>query len=373
MIKIILKNLLRNKRRSFLTLIGVIVGVAGIVSLVSISFGVAANVSEILDSFQGIYLMEAGAVDDQYSRVDVDYVNELQKLQGVKYALPQIFTTIPIKSSKVRIPVVVLIGIDPELSKDYEGAVYYQISNGRKLKSTDKNSVVISENLRKQLGQQLGGQIVLNNENYRIVGTFESDLPLFDMMVATTLDVARKAASIDEDQVTMINLVPENPDNQDRLKEIVSIRYKGELQAMDMQESSGIITSFIGNLKIALWAISGIAGIVGGIVVTNTMLMSVMERMKEFGILKAIGWQNSHIIQMIIMESIALSIIGGIIGVGLGMGISAFASYYSNVPTVVTIDLIIQAMLFALVMGIVGGIYPAMKSAKMSPVEATIG
>ena len=269
---------------------------------------------------------------------------------------------------------VIIMGIDPKLAGDYEGAVYYRVANGRKLKENDKNAVVISENLRKQLSQQIGGQIMLNNENYRIVGTFESDLPLFDMMVSSTLDVARKMANIeDDDLVTMINIVPEDPDKQSRLKELINLRYKGELQAMDMQENSEIITDFIGNLKIALWAISGIAGVVGGIVVTNTMLMSVMERMKEFGILKAIGWKNSHIIQMIMLESVVLSIIGGILGVGLGMGISAFATYYSQVPTIVTIDLIIQAMLFALVMGTIGGIYPAMKSAKMSPVEATIG
>jgi putative ABC transport system permease protein len=190
-------------------------------------------------------------------------------------------------------------------------------------------------------------------------------------MVVSTLNIGRELSNIDDNEVTNMEVIPKDSSKVTQLKDLINIRFKGELQALNMQESASVITSFIDNLRIALWAISGIAGVVGGIVVTNTMLMSVMERMKEFGVLKAIGWQNYHVIKMIISESIILSIIGGILGVILGILISMIADYYTKIPSVITIDLIIQALLFALIMGIVGGIYPAIKSAKMSPVEAT--
>jgi putative ABC transport system permease protein len=371
MITFVLKNLLRNKRRSILTLIGVIIGVAGIVSLVSISFGMAKNISEVMESFNGIFIMQAGSVDEQFSRIDTtEYVAELQNLNGIKYVLPEIYTTGNIKIRDFLSPVLFIIGIDPELSADYEGAVYYTVTNGRKLRSTDKDSIIISETLRERANLQIGSSLKISDKNYRVIGTFESDSLIFNLMAVTALDEARTLANIEEDYVTNIQAVPSNPQNQNNLKDTINLRFKGELEAMNMQESSELINGIIGNIRIALWAISAIAGIVGGIVVTNTMLMSVMERIQEFGVLKSIGWQNNHIRNMILMESIILSLIGGAIGILLGIAISEIAQNYIRVPTLVTFELMMQALLFATVMGIIGGLYPANKAMKMSPVEA---
>lgn len=370
MIKLILKNIQRNKRRSILTLIGVIIGVAGIVSLVSISFGMADNISGIMESFQGIFILEAGATDEQFSRIDMDYADELSKVSGVKYVLPEIYASAQTSLKYFGPPFLFIIGISPEDSKDYEGSIYYTAANGRKLRSTDKNAIIISEELRKQTNLYIGSSFKIGDENYRVIGTFESDLPLFSLMGITTLESARKISGIKEGFVTNIQAIPQNPEDQNNVKDKINLRFKGELDAVNMQESSQLINDIIGNIRVALWAISGIAGLVGGIVVTNTMLMSVMERIKEFGVLKSIGWQNNHIRNMILSESIILSIIGGIIGIILGIIISEIAQIYIRVPTLVTYELMMQALLFAITMGIIGGLYPASKAMKMSPVEA---
>jgi putative ABC transport system permease protein len=372
MIKLVLKNLLRNKRRSFLTLIGVIIGVAGIVSLVSISFGMAQNISELMEAFQGIFIIQAGVVDEQFSVLSLDYAEKLQEVSGVKHVLPEIWTMIVKDSSTTSVgpPIFMIIGIDPELSKDYDASLYYKPLNGRKLKSTDKNSILISEELRKTNNLFIGNQLKISGENYRIIGTFEANSPMLQMAIIMSLDDARRFTELKDGYTMLFQAIPEKPEEQALIKDRINLRFKGELEAMNMQDYSDLMNDILSGVRTALWAISAIAGIVGGIVVMNTMLMSVMERTKEFGALKAIGWQNKHIRNMVLSESIILSIIGGIIGILLGIAISQIAQTYIRIPTIVTLELMIQALLFAIILGIIGGLYPSRKAMNMSPVEA---
>ncbi len=372
MIRLVLKNLLRNKRRSILTLIGVIIGVAGIVSLVSISFGMAKNISELMEAFQGIFIIQAGVIDEQYSVLSMDYAKELQEVSGVKYVLPEIWTMIVKDSSTTSVgpPIFMIIGIDPELSKDYDASLYYKPLNGRKLKSTDRKSILISEELRKTNNLFIGNQLKISGENYRIIGTFEANSPMLQMAIIMSLKDARRFTELKDGYTMLYQAIPEKPEEQSIIKDRINLRFKGELEAMNMQDYSDLLSDILSGVRTALWAISAIAGIVGGIVVMNTMLMSVMERTKEFGALKAIGWQNKHIRNMVLSESIILSIIGGIIGILLGIAISQIAQTYIKIPTIVTFELMIQALLFAIILGIIGGLYPSRKAMNMSPVEA---
>ena len=139
MISFVASNLLRNKRRSILTLIGIIIGVAGIISIVGISLGISRNTSKMMESFNGIYLMQYGAVDEQYSRIDTSkYVDELFKINGISYVLPEIYTTGTVDIKNFISPMLVIVGIDPVLSAGYDEILYYKVDNGRDLKSTDK-------------------------------------------------------------------------------------------------------------------------------------------------------------------------------------------------------------------------------------------
>jgi len=372
MIKLVIKNLLRNKRRSILTLIGVIIGVAGIVSLVSISFGMAQNTSELMESFQGIFIIQAGAINEQSSVLSLDYANELIEVPGVKYVLPEIWTMIIKDSSTTNIglPIFMIIGIDPKLSKDYSSSLYYKTLNGRKLKSTDRKSILISEELSKTNNLFIGNQLKIKGENYRIIGTFEANSPMLQMAIIMSLEDAIKFTELEDGYTMLYQAIPEKPEEQSLIKDRINLRFKGELEAMNMQDYSDMLNDILSGVRTALWAISAIAGIVGGIVVTNTMLMSVMERTKEFGVLKAIGWQNKHIRNMVLLESIILSIIGGIIGILLGILISQTAQTYIKIPTIVTLELMTQALLFAILLGIIGGLYPSKKAMNMSPMEA---
>ncbi len=378
MISIAWRNLWRNKHRSILTLIGIVIGVASIVTLVSISIGLGEKSADVMNSFQGIYVLEYGAADIPFSHISADYCSKLEAIPGVKFATPEIWGNIPgidglDEGSTMFSKFIFLVGIDPEKSKGYPIAPYYTVTEGRELTPNDRRAVVIGEGLKDEFNLVVGNTIRIDGKSYQIVGTFDSESQLFNYMVISTIDSARDLLGFDKDTVSTFQVVPNNPKDVASLKNRIDARFDGKLQALSMQDSAELITGFLGNLTIALWFVSGIAGIVGGIGVMNTMLMSVMERIQEFGVLKAIGWRDRDVMIMVLLESIMLSVIGGIIGVSFGYAISATISNRLGMPSSVDITLISQALFFALVMGFVGGAYPSYKSIKMSPVEAVRG
>jgi len=378
MIKLVITNLFRNKKRSILTLLGVIIGVITIVSLVSISEGISLTSSNLLKEFQGIFVYEKEAMDVQYSVLDINEINNLEKIQGVGTVVPEIWVQPKnldfTGELKQLANMIFVIGIEPELTKGYFIAPYYEVSKGRKITSNDKNSIIMGSLLAQQLNLQVGNNIKVGDTKYNIIGIFDTDMRMLNLMIITNMDTARSLGEIDDkDQVSMFQVVPSSPDGAVELKKKLVQRFEDNYNIISMQEGGEILDKFIRGLSIVLWAISGIAGVVGGIGVTNTMLMSVMERTQEFGVLKAIGWKNKDLIKMIFLESIILAMVGAVIGIL----ISYFGVLYFNdkllLPLLVTNNLIIQAMFFALVLGVVGGLYPAYRTTKMSPMEAVRG
>ena len=378
MIKLVISNLFRNKKRSSLTLLGVIIGVMTIISLVSISEGMAIQSSDLLEGFQGIFVYEKGAIDVPFSKLDINEITKLEKIQGVGTVVPELWVqpkNLDFTGELQRLAnMIFVVGIAPELTKGYYIAPYYGVSKGREIKYTDKNSIVIGSLLAEELNLQVGQNIKVGDTKYNIVGIFSSDMRMLNLMIITTLDVARDLGEIeDKDQINLFQVIPSTPEGAVELKKRLTQRFEDNYNIMSMQEGGEMLDKFIGGLSIVLWAISGIAGVVGGIGVTNTMLMSVMERTKEFGVLKAIGWKNKDLIKMIFYESIILSLVGAIIGILLSyLGVQYFTSLF-GFPLAVTSNLILQAMFFALTLGVIGGIFPAYKTTKMSPIEAVRG
>ena len=129
---------------------------------------------------------------------------------------------------------------------------------------------------------------------------------------------------------------------------------------------NGILT----NLKILAIIVSIISAIVAGIGVINTMLMSVMERTKEIGTLKAVGWTSSNVTKMILIESAFIGLLGSLLGLILGYLLSSLITAAVGISTIITFNLVLQNFLFGFILGIIGGVYPAMVASKLDPIEA---
>ncbi|VVB75166.1 MacB-like periplasmic core domain protein [Candidatus Tiddalikarchaeum anstoanum] len=376
MIGLVFSNVLRNKRRSFLTVLGILIGVAAIISLVSISLGIAERSTSMLSSFQSMYVMKSSSIMPSMSTLDISYQNKLKSIPGVKVVTPEIWGNaqniggVDTQSNQLA-RFIFVIGIDPVTSNNYDIAPYYTVMKGRKLTANDRKSVVIGSQIADQYNLFVGTTMMINGITYQVVGIYETKVksPMFNVVIVT-IDEARILFNFNDNTVTNFAVLPINPMGMRDLKDRINERYNGVLEAMNMQDASDATAGFLGSLNLALWVVSGIAGFVGGIGVMNTMLMSVMERIQEFGVLKAIGWRNRDVFVMIILEGFVLGIVGALIGIIFGNFVSNLAVSFTNIPSKIDIQLIGQATLFAVTLSLVGSSYPAYKASRMSPVEA---
>ena len=380
MIKLSFKNLMRNKSRTLLTTVGIIIGVIAIVSLVSISEGVKKEALSSLGNLKYIQLTQAGTMSSALSILNEDTLNRVKRVREIDHHTIQIsFYAASFNEKENNVnefqglmpALLTIVGVEPEKYDEFKDVLsLFNIKKGRVMKETENDAILISETVAEKEKLFIGSLVELNDKNYRVVGIFEMEdtLGVTDTVVIT-IDEAREITEYNDDEFGVI-IATINP-NYDTEKIIDKLKITlTDLNVFSSQQAAGAIDSFLSILTTALWVISGISAIVGGIGVTNTMLMSVMERIQEFGVLKAIGWKNKDIIKMIIYEAIIIGIFGGIMGVLFGYLGSQIVQIISGIPTEVSIVLISQVMIFATIIGVIASIYPAYLAGKMSPVEA---
>jgi len=145
-----------------------------------------------------------------------------------------------------------------------------------------------------------------------------------------------------------------------------------DLSAQTQTELANQASQIVDTIRIFTFGIAGISAVVGGLGVMNTMIMSVMERKREIGIMKAIGATNRFILTQILLESIIITLIGGVMGLILGsLGSFSLRFISENLAhAAVTPQLALGSLLFAIILGLFGGFYPAWKAAKLDPIEA---
>ncbi|VVB75167.1 MacB-like periplasmic core domain protein [Candidatus Tiddalikarchaeum anstoanum] len=374
-------NLKRNLSRTFLTTIGITIGIAAIISLVSISDGVRVTANNILGKMQYIMLLDKNALDDTMSHIPISLADRIGRFNGVGAFTESIsFTVSSFNGQSIGVSnfrsgsatIVAGIGIQPEKAEEFKDTIFwYSVSRGRMLMHGEDNSILLSDQLAKDNNLFVGSVVEVNGRNYRVVGIFnlEKSLSSFTGMLVMTLDRARELTNYSTDEIGFINIIPADRTKTEELIQRLEDSYP-QLRVTTSQQATEMLGGFLGSLTAALWIVSGIAAVVGGIGVMNTMLMSVMERIQEFGVLKAIGWKNNHIISMVMWEAILIGLMGGLSGVVLGYVGSLTVEWVSSIPTFVTPALIIEVLFFAISIGVVSAIYPALIAASMSPVEA---
>ncbi|MFA5303970.1 MAG: FtsX-like permease family protein [Candidatus Nanoarchaeia archaeon] len=377
MIQTSLKNLLRNKVRSLLTSLGIIIGVAVIISLVSISEGLKQEANSQLGGAE--YIQISNSITGATSTLNTDLLKRLDKINDVEIYASEISFYIKSFNGKDlsasssaaagTIQLIQGIGLEPEKIPYFKNALPYDNKlQGRLLFKNEKNGVMINDKFAKDENLFVGNSVEINGRTFRIVGIFTLETSIgASGTIVMNIDTARELSNYKEDEFSSVYLLPkiETKTLFLRLKEIFS-----EYRVSSSQQSGQSLNNFLGTLTVALWFVSSISAFVGGIGIMNTMLMSVMERINEFGVLKAIGWKDIHITYMILLEAVLLGLTGGVIGTLLGLIGSYLVEKLTSIPTIVSFGLIIQAMIFAVFVGVISSLYPASVASKMSPVEA---
>ncbi len=408
-IKVAFSGLLLNKVRSFLTMLGIIIGISSVIGIVtigkSLSETVAGGFAQInnaaiyvnLEPKEGYNYTDI-VNDDWISEENIKKAKELYSSQIKSIAIigPFVSGTINTQRNNVKIKISSSLPGEMDLSK-------LKIIAGRFLsyEDVDRSSevAVISDKVVEKvygndLEKALGSEIEINASNslrvYRVVGVYKYEP--FNMGVfggdgedhPTNVYIPLSVGNAQfygNNKYWDFYVSPKENTQEaiDKLSEqlksffndgIYKENERAQINARSFQSQMSQIESVMSNVKLAIGAIAAISLLVGGIGVMNILLVSVTERTREIGIRKAIGATNADIRAQFIIESIIICAIGGIFGIILGTAIGYAGSVFMKQPTFPSISSIVIAVGFSMAVGIFFGYYPANKAAKLDPIDA---
>jgi putative ABC transport system permease protein len=355
------KGVFRRKTRSLLTILSIVVGIMLVTALLMVANGLNTQFQQLSGGSGADFVVLDHSSDLSSSRVNASIENDLENMDGISWVSGMVISTTNIGDR----PFAFVMGVEPgEKSVEQFGIV-----EGRTLQSGDTGKVIIGRVMATQEGLKIGDTLNIKDKSFEVVGIYETGVTTEDGGVVIPLGEAQSLFDLG-DQVSMLQVKVENIDQVDAIRTQIETRYpqllalKGS-EVANQQADLQLINSI--SSLIALIAI-----LVGSIVVMNTMIMSVMERTREIGVLRAIGWKRRNILLLILKESFTISIIGGVIGIVLGIVmvnlLTNLAKISLNLP--VTLDLVVGVFLITIILGILGGFYPAWRASKMSPMEA---
>ncbi len=358
----ILKNLWRRKTRTFLTVLGIAVGVAAVVALSAFGEGIATGFETMFSSSGAdLTVGQKDAVMLLISAVDESVGDEIKQIPGVTEVTGTVIGIVQLAES----PYFVVMGEDTRGS----GMQHYRIVEGKPI--TGRKQILVGKLTAENFDKKVGGIFRINEVTYRIAGIYETGVSLEDGGAVMSLSDAQRAFD-KRYQVNYFNIKIKDPRRIDAIRNEIESRWKDltatrsgeatrQAEAMDLYRSFGL---FLGIF----------AALVGGLGMMNTTLMSVMERTREIGVLRALGWRRRRIVAMILGETFVLSVLGGLLGIALGYGLTEMTKLAPSVESllkgVFTPAIFIQAMAIALLLGAISGAYPAWRAAQLSPVEA---
>ncbi len=374
MIDLAIKNILRQKTRTIITLVGIAIGIGAIVSLGSISSGLRVMISEQLEQVSGqiTVIQKSNAalfMAMSESRISESTLQEIENINGVKEVAPIIMKSGYLEGTKMfGQPNMYEIGLDPGKEELYAaGSIEYE--DGEGLEEGDTYVAVLGHNIADSLDLDVGDTIEVEGTELEIKGIIEKfDNPAVDYGIMIPMQTAKEL--LDREDYSIIMVYPEDVKDVADVADAIEDSIDG-VTTVTTEEFTKQIGKIIDQIQFFTLGIAGISAIVGGLGVMNTMIMSIMERRREIGIMKAIGATRKFILSQIITESIIIALIGGIIGVLLGstgsFGLRTFSQGLASAR--VTPGLIIGSLGFAMLLGVIGGLYPAWKAANLDPVQ----
>ena len=392
--------LLRNKMRSMLTMLGVIIGVAAVIAMVAIGEGAKARVEQAFASMgTNLLIVMPGSVvaggvqggsGSQASLTWDDFRAIRSECPSVRYAAPQLRTSAQILSEEANWSTTVY-GVSPE----YFDVRNWGMAEGTRFSQSDVDAgakvVVLGRTVADKLygagAQPVGQSVRIRNIPFVIVAimekkgqsamgqdyddvvlipvsTFQSKIQggLSKFLTGTIFVGAYSASGTAKAQTEIENLLRDRHHIEPGMPDNFTIRNLTEV-AGAQQEGTRTMTTLLAS-------IAAVSLLVGGIGIMNIMLVSVTERTREIGLRMAIGAKRKHILAQFLAESLALSSLGGLVGVGVGLLVANRLAAQFGWPTLIRPDVIAISVAFSALVGVVFGLYPARKASRLDPIDA---
>lgn len=356
-----IKNPFRNRTRLALSIIGIAIGIATIVALGMVTEGLKTNLEEQLTGGGADFIVMKNSSESSSQTIKENRVDKISNISGVKQAAG-ILTSSRMVNGKQ-------IGLAGMNSEDIN-LIGAKITNGTNY-SNGENEIILGKLVSEKLKKNVGDTITLSNKKYNITGIYETGNRDIDGSAILPLEKLQKMDE-NEDKVHFIYVKIQNGAEIKTVAKSVEKAYPKELTTIASLEEFQKADGGLNMVETATMAISLLAIIIGGIGIINTMIMSVYERTREIGVLKAVGWKNRRILGMILGESIVLTLLAGFVGIVMGViGIEVIMKLTdTSMMLIFTPSLAIKALGIAILVGIIGGIYPAIRASRLPPTEA---
>jgi len=390
-----------HKLRSFLTILGIVIGVAAVIALMSIGRGAEAEIISRIETLgSDLIFIRPGATTfgGIRSAAGSAATLTLEDATAISEQVPYVKTVAPSYSKSLQLVVggqnmnAQVTGITPEYPETYN----LEIADGTFISAYDYQRgtkiAVLGSNVKETLfeGTDPIGQTLRMEKNIvRVVGVLESkgismmgssDDAILIPLTAMQQMVAQPRTNQGERVVTSIAMTVSDEEQAsyvvDEITSLLRSRHQlgpgvdDDFTVTSLEEISSMLSETIGTLTLLLGAIAAISLLVGGIGVINIMLVSVLERTREIGIRKALGARERDIWGQFLIEAAFLTFAGGIIGVILGWSIATLVNRMELMTTVVSADIVILAVSVSVGIGLFFGFYPAWNASRLNPIEA---
>ncbi len=394
-IKIAVRNLRKRRLRSWLTMIGVVIGVFLIMSLLSLSEGVkTAVLSQLKMMGKDLIMIMPGEITDIATmmvgglELTDDDIKAIEKAEGVEAVIPMTYKGIMMRYQGEK-KIVLVAGVPIEKGLDIlRTDMGFELVEGR-WPIPGKREIFVGFLVPKEVfpGMKTGTQITLKGKQFEVVGVLKSvGSKQDDSQVYMDLDIYREITGEREGaKMVMAKVKPGYSADEvvENIKESLEEnrkRIKGEdsppYTVLSSEKMTDIVGNIMGLIQVAIFGFASIAIIVGGIGIMNTMYTSVHDRIKEIGIMKAVGAKRKTIIAIFLIESGIFGLAGGLGGIVLGLGLAkiveiyAQSQYFFMLKASITPQLILFGLTFSFLIGCIAGYLPARSASKLNPVDA---
>ncbi|MBS3106625.1 ABC transporter permease [Candidatus Woesearchaeota archaeon] len=397
--KLASNSLKKRKTRTYLTMIGIFIGIAAVVSLIGLGEGLRAAIMgqfgflgpDVL-GVQASGLNFAGPPGTAVvTPLTDDLADKIERIPGVEAAINRYLESGTMEFNDRQVIGFSYSVPEGEDRKVFERMLNLEVAAGRPLKDGDRDKIVVGNDFTLDSmfgkGVRVGDRLLFQGHTFEVVGVLKKKGSfIFDGSLAMNEGILKDLFRKGDDTVNVIGVKVRDVKDVGRVKEDIEDLMrkerdveKGEedFEVSSPQQTLETLDSTLFAVQLFVAIIAGISIVVGGIGIMNTMYTAVLERTKEIGIMKAVGAKNSAIFTLFFIESGLLGLLGGAIGVLLGLGLAyglAFAGrallHFDLIRAQVSLALILGALAFSFVIGLVAGLVPAWQASRKNPVDA---
>ncbi|MCL2680841.1 MAG: ABC transporter permease [Coriobacteriia bacterium] len=378
--RLVVRNTTRRPGRFIFTLLGIVIGMAAFVALLSLGGGMRAEIQRQARAMGATIIVTPSdwCTFDQISiftgeslpaSLQEEVLDQVRSIEGV-FAVPYLTQMSAIQNTPVAV-----IGIDPEPMLAFSS---WEIADGQYFSANDQRAVVLGAATAETFGLVPGDTLTFRGETFPVIGVLEPVGNIDDIAAYLPLPVAQVAF----DQQGFVSYLGVQVADLDNLDSYISAIYEKANVAVNTNDQLlDAVMAILGSVEVTLQAIAGISLIAAAFGIINTMMTAIYERRREIGILRAIGSKRSDIFKLFLLESSVYGLLGGIFGAVIGVLVSLFAA-----PTLlagfdqmmkgatpeasINPATLVLAVAFSILISVVSGIYPAWKAANLTPVEA---